>query len=77
MEVSSSKVLDVSWKFGVTAASSEMSKVGRTYLQVRLLLDESSGGGERNSVFAEMSLTQFCKLLHDLETAKNNIDLLQ
>ncbi|XP_043285542.1 COMM domain-containing protein 7-like [Venturia canescens] len=73
MDVPTSKIIDVSWKFGVTAASSESDKVGKTFLQLRFLLDE---GGETKSVFTEMSLSQFYKFLHSLEKAKNSLDLL-
>ncbi|KAF7997360.1 hypothetical protein HCN44_005637 [Aphidius gifuensis] len=73
MDVPASKIIDVSWKFGVTAASSESDKVGKTFLQLRLILDND---GTREDVFTEMTLSQFYKFLHDLEKAKNSLDLL-
>ncbi|KAK0172188.1 hypothetical protein PV328_005536 [Microctonus aethiopoides] len=73
MEGSRSKIVDVSWKFGVTAASSECDRVGKTFLQLRLLLDD---GGKTTDVFTEMTLSQFYKFLHDLEKAKNSLDIL-
>ncbi|XP_011298225.1 COMM domain-containing protein 7-like [Fopius arisanus] len=73
MDDSGSKIVDVSWKFGVTAASSESDKVGKTFLQLRLLLDDN---GKKSDVFTEMTLSQFYKFLHDLEKAKNSLDLL-
>lgn len=59
--------------FSVTSASSESDTVGKTFLQLRLLLDE---GGKTTSVFTEMTLGQFYKFLHNLEKAKKSLDLL-
>ncbi|XP_012278459.1 COMM domain-containing protein 7 [Orussus abietinus] len=73
MDIAFSKILDVSWKFGVTAASSELDKAGKMFFQLRLLIDTA---GKTSSVFTEMTLTEFYKFFHDLEKAKNNLDLL-
>ncbi|XP_046745339.1 COMM domain-containing protein 7-like [Diprion similis] len=75
MNIVPSKILDVGWKFGVTAASSESDRLGKTFLQLRLLVDE--GNGETNSIFTEMTLGQFYKFLHELEKAKSSLELLQ
>ena len=41
------QLIDMSWRFGVTAANSEVSRVGTTFLQLHLVLDKE---GERESV---------------------------
>ncbi|XP_012258127.2 COMM domain-containing protein 7-like [Athalia rosae] len=75
MNVAPSTILDVDWKFGVTAASSESDRLGKTFLQLKLLVDE--GNGKTSNIFTEMNLVQFYKFLHDLEKAKSNLELLQ
>lgn len=59
--------------FSVTASSSESDKVGKTFLQLKLLLEND---GRMKDLFTEMTLSQFYKFLHDLEQAQNNFDLL-
>ncbi|XP_014604412.1 PREDICTED: COMM domain-containing protein 7-like isoform X2 [Polistes canadensis] len=73
MEKTISKILDVSWRFGVTAASNDSDKVGKSFLQLKLSLDE---GNRIKDHFIEMSIPEFYKFLHDLEKAKINLDLL-
>ena len=34
------QLVDMEWKFGVTAADSDMKKVGNTFLQLKLVLDK-------------------------------------
>ncbi|CAD6234053.1 GSCOCG00007503001-RA-CDS [Cotesia congregata] len=73
MEEQKNTLVDVSWKFGVTTSSSESDKVGKTFLQLKLQLNNE---GKMKDVFTEMTLTQFYKFIHDLEQAKNNLELL-
>ncbi|EFN78263.1 COMM domain-containing protein 7 [Harpegnathos saltator] len=73
MEKNISKIIDVSWRFGVTAASNDSDNVAKSFLQLKLSLDN---GGKINNVFIEMTIGQFYKFLHDLEKAKCNLDLL-
>ncbi|OXU27425.1 hypothetical protein TSAR_004922 [Trichomalopsis sarcophagae] len=67
------KIVDVSWRFGVTVASSGTDEVGKNFLQLKVLYDED---GNTKSIFTEMNLNQFYKFLHDLEKAKTNLDIL-
>lgn len=67
------KVIDVSWRFGVTVANSESDNVGRPFLQLNLHLDLD---GKATHIFGEMTISQFYKFLHDLEKTKSNLDLL-
>eukprot|EP00761_Pharyngomonas_kirbyi_P003550 gb/GECH01003554.1/.p1 GENE.gb/GECH01003554.1/~~gb/GECH01003554.1/.p1 ORF type:complete len:204 (+),score=34.90 gb/GECH01003554.1/:1-612(+) len=60
-------VVDMQWRFGVTAANSEISQVGSTFLQLSLTLDKS---GQEEYVQMELSLEQFYEFLHEMEKAK-------
>ena len=61
------KVVDVDWKFGVTASSSENEEEGVTFLHLKLTLDE--GRGLRH-VYLELSLQQSYEFVHELNKAK-------
>ncbi|XP_034943580.1 COMM domain-containing protein 7-like [Chelonus insularis] len=73
MEIPRHKVIDISWKFGVTAATSESDRTGKTFLQLKLLLDDN---GNKRDIFTEMTLSQFYKFLHDLEKAQTSLNFL-
>ncbi|XP_012535951.1 LOW QUALITY PROTEIN: COMM domain-containing protein 7 [Monomorium pharaonis] len=73
MERNISKILDISWRFGVTAASNDSNNIAKSFLQLKLCLDND---GKVKNVFTEMTIGQFYKFLHDLEKAKCNLDLL-
>ena len=68
-----SKITDISWRFGVTAASKELDNVGKSFLQVKLDLEEDN---KPRTVFVEMTISEFYRFLHDLENAKSDLDLL-
>ncbi|KAJ8301917.1 hypothetical protein KUTeg_020904 [Tegillarca granosa] len=40
------QLVDMEWKFGVTAASSELDKVGNTFLQLKLVINTGNGGSK-------------------------------
>ncbi|KAG2385459.1 hypothetical protein C9374_003274 [Naegleria lovaniensis] len=63
-------LLDLDWRFGVTASSSELNEVGSTFLQLKLTIDD---GGKRD-VFVEMTLQQFYDFLHEMEKAQSSIE---
>ncbi|KAF6034636.1 COMMD7 [Bugula neritina] len=73
-DISANQLVDMEWKFGVTAASSELDKVGTTFLQLKLKVVNSKG--ELESLNMELSLTQFYNLLHELEKAKTLLDYI-
>ncbi|KAG7188872.1 hypothetical protein KM043_008478 [Ampulex compressa] len=73
MDKNVSKIVDISWRFGVTAASSECDNVGKSFVQLKLSLAKND---KTTNVFTEMTIGQFYKLLHDLQKAKNSLDLL-
>lgn len=62
------KLLDMQWKFGVTAGSSEVDKAGQCFLQLKLVLDK--GFGRTESVLMELSLPQFYLFLQEMEKLK-------
>ncbi|OAD61098.1 COMM domain-containing protein 7 [Eufriesea mexicana] len=73
MVKSITKIRDISWRFGVTAASNESDNMGKSFLQLKLSLEEN---GKTRNVFVEMTISEFYKFLHDLEKANCNLDLL-
>ncbi|KAI0216306.1 COMM domain-containing protein 7 [Lamellibrachia satsuma] len=67
------QLADMEWKFGVTAASSELNKVSNTFLQLKLLINK---GNKMETVDLELTLPQFYSFLHEMERAKASIDFL-
>ncbi|XP_041348825.1 COMM domain-containing protein 7-like isoform X3 [Gigantopelta aegis] len=67
------QLVDMEWKFGVTASSSELDKVGNTFLQLKLVI--STGIGTRNT-YMELTLPQFYSFLHEMEKAKASLEYL-
>lgn len=68
------QLVDMEWKFGVTAASSEIKKVGNSFLQLKLVVNK--GNDVMEDIYMELSLPQFYTFLHEMEKAKANLDLL-
>ncbi|KAK3912651.1 COMM domain-containing protein 7 [Frankliniella fusca] len=68
------KVVDVDWKFGVTASTSEEDKVGTSYLHLKITV--ASSGKQHKNIYLEMTLPQFYSFLHELEKAKASLDFL-
>lgn len=60
-------IVDMEWKFGVTAATDELERAGGTFLQLKLTLDK--GGGVQDTEYIELSLPQFYEFLHEMERA--------
>eukprot|EP00485_Elphidium_margaritaceum_P008028 CAMPEP_0202701750 /NCGR_PEP_ID=MMETSP1385-20130828/14809_1 /ASSEMBLY_ACC=CAM_ASM_000861 /TAXON_ID=933848 /ORGANISM="Elphidium margaritaceum" /LENGTH=169 /DNA_ID=CAMNT_0049359231 /DNA_START=32 /DNA_END=541 /DNA_ORIENTATION=+ len=61
------EVIDMEWKFGVSASSDSCKKLGTTFLQLKLVLDK---GDKTEDVVMELSLKQFYEFLHEMEKAK-------
>ncbi|KAA0156498.1 hypothetical protein FNF31_05929 [Cafeteria roenbergensis] len=72
--VTTSRLVDMSWSFGVSVATDEVAPVGETFLQLRLVL--ATGGGGRDNVYMELTLPQFYELLAQLQRAKAIMDFL-
>lgn len=66
------KLVDMEWKFGVTAASSEINRVGQCFIQMKLIV--SKNASETETIFVEMSLSEFYDFLHEMEKAKLKMD---
>ncbi|XP_033646869.1 COMM domain-containing protein 7-like isoform X2 [Asterias rubens] len=65
------QLMDMEWKFGVTAASSELQQVGSTFLQLKLVVNK---GNKTENVFMELSVPQFYSFLHEMEKAKMSLE---
>lgn len=72
--IKANKLVDMDWSFGVTAASSDAEQVGKTYLQLRLTIDEQSQG--MRVYFVELSVDQFYSFLAALEAAKQYLEFV-
>eukprot|EP00033_Pygsuia_biforma_P001234 GCRY01001399.1.p1 GENE.GCRY01001399.1~~GCRY01001399.1.p1 ORF type:complete len:205 (+),score=13.41 GCRY01001399.1:232-846(+) len=66
------RLVDLDWKFGITASCSEVKKVGSTFLQLKLTLDK--GNSKTEDVFMELTLPQFYEFLSQIEMAKKALD---
>jgi len=67
------RLIDLEWKFGVTASSDELQAAGESFLLVKYTLQEGEQS-ELKHIAMEMSLSQFYHFLHEMETAKAAID---
>ena len=74
--ITSNKLVDLDWTFGVTAATDDCDQVGKTFLQLKLTIDEGDSDDTKKAVFVELSLEQFYSFLGNLETCKNYVDYL-
>ncbi|EDV25799.1 COMM domain-containing protein 7 [Trichoplax sp. H2] len=65
------QLVDMEWRFGVTAASNDLEKAGSTFLQLKLVINK---GDSNQDVYMELSLPQFYSFLHEMEKAKATLD---
>ncbi|XP_048464277.1 COMM domain-containing protein 7 isoform X1 [Rhincodon typus] len=65
------QLVDMEWKFGVTAGSSELQKVGSVFLQLKLVIKK---GNKSENVYMELTLPQFYNFLHEMEQAKTSLE---
>ena len=68
------RLIDMDWSFGVTAASDDISNVGKTFLQLKLILERDASTEGCDVIFMELSLEQFYQLLASMEKCKAYID---
>lgn len=66
-------LVDIHWKLGVVAGSSEEGEAGRTFVQVNFIC-QAPGGSKRSSKLVEMSLEKFYDFLHQLEKCKASLE---
>ncbi len=84
--ISTNKLIDLDWSFGVTASSDFSDHIGKTYLQLKLtirdegnLSDTDSFVGKDNNLrelFFELTLEQFYQFLGQMEKCKSYIDVI-
>ncbi|XP_060627803.2 COMM domain-containing protein 7 [Anolis sagrei] len=67
------QLMDMEWKFGVTAGSSELGKVGSIFLQLKLVVKK---GNRLEPVYMELTLPQFYSFLHEMERMKASLECL-
>eukprot|EP00053_Salpingoeca_punica_P008425 m.75664 g.75664 ORF g.75664 m.75664 type:complete len:200 (-) comp14599_c0_seq3:667-1266(-) len=67
------QLVDMEWRFGVTAGSDAVEQSGASFLQLRLTLLK---GTTRENVFMELTLPQFYTFLQEMERAKASLDYL-
>uniref|UniRef100_A0A8C5TR97 COMM domain-containing protein n=1 Tax=Malurus cyaneus samueli TaxID=2593467 RepID=A0A8C5TR97_9PASS len=65
------QLIDMEWKFGVTAGSSELEKVGSIFLQLKLVIKK---GSQLENVYVELTLPQFYSFLHEMERVKTSLE---
>jgi COMM domain len=72
--ISANRLVDMDWSFGVTVASSDANQVGKTYIQLKFVVDEA--GECPRTHFVELSVDQFYQLLGALESCKQHLDYI-
>ncbi|XP_067904479.1 COMM domain-containing protein 7 isoform X2 [Heterodontus francisci] len=69
--VTVNQLVDMEWKFGVIAGSSELQKVGSIFLQLKLVIKK---GNKSENIYMELTLPQFYNFLHEMEQAKTSLE---
>ena len=69
------RLVDMEWRFGVTASTSELKSVGATFLQLKLMLEKRDGSGTE-AVHMELTLPQFYEFLAKMEKCQAYLDYL-
>eukprot|EP01040_Poterioochromonas_malhamensis_P007360 gene7360-7941_t len=72
--ITKNRLIDLDWSFGVTAASDDCDHVGKTYLQLKLTIDDDASGAK--DIFLELSLDQFYQFLASLEKCRTFLDFV-
>jgi len=66
-------LVDMEWKFGVTASSSDLGRVRSTFLQLKLVVDK--GNNTTENIYMELTLPQFYEFLQEMQKAKANLEI--
>eukprot|EP00010_Vexillifera_abyssalis_P007099 CAMPEP_0201547374 /NCGR_PEP_ID=MMETSP0173_2-20130828/3856_1 /ASSEMBLY_ACC=CAM_ASM_000268 /TAXON_ID=218659 /ORGANISM="Vexillifera sp., Strain DIVA3 564/2" /LENGTH=94 /DNA_ID=CAMNT_0047956403 /DNA_START=19 /DNA_END=303 /DNA_ORIENTATION=- len=61
------ELIDMEWKFGITASTESVDHAGHSFLQLKLVLDK---GQKTEIVNMELSLSQFYAFLQEMEKAQ-------
>ena len=65
------QLVDMEWKFGVTASSDDAAQLGTTFLQLKLVTEK---GADTETSYMELSLPQFYEFIHEMEKCKASLD---
>ena len=79
------ELVNMDWKFGVTASSDDLESVGIPFLQMKLVINKGGRSGSSNTtdennsngtetVFMELTLPQFYDFLAEMEKVRSTID---
>jgi len=66
-------LVDMEWKFGLTASNSDLGKVRSSFLQLKLVVDK--GNNTTENIHMELTLPQFYDFLHEMQKAKSNLEM--
>ncbi|KAJ6240240.1 comm domain-containing protein [Anaeramoeba flamelloides] len=73
------RLIDMDWRFGVTASSDDLSSIGSTYLQLKFIIDNESGQSNKKyeveGLHVELDLPQFYDFLTEMQKANNTLQL--
>mmetsp|Transcript_22213 Transcript_22213/g.42305 ORF Transcript_22213/g.42305 Transcript_22213/m.42305 type:complete len:97 (+) Transcript_22213:13-303(+) len=71
-----SKLVDLQWKFGVTASTDEVQAAGVAFLQLKLAMAAQKGanGEDLEHIAMEMTLPEFYHFLSEIQKAKAVMD---
>uniref|UniRef100_UPI00358EDF5B COMM domain-containing protein 7 n=1 Tax=Myxine glutinosa TaxID=7769 RepID=UPI00358EDF5B len=72
--VTTNRLVDMEWRFGVSAGSSEVKQAGNLFLQLKLVVKK---GGKVENVYMELTMPQFYNFLHEMERARALLSNLQ
>lgn len=74
--VPSEELLDLTWRLGVVAGSSEKDEAGKTFVQVNFISKAPVDGRKSSNkeLVVEMSLEKFYSFLHQLEKCKASLE---
>lgn len=64
------ELVDLGWRFGATAATSEVGSAGTTFLQLKLAVDN---GADKESYLMELTLPQFYQFLTQMQKASSQM----
>jgi len=67
------QILDLAWKFGVTASSDEVAAVGAAFVQLKLVVLHE-GAAQPEHIAMEMTLPQLYHFLSEVQKAKAVMD---
>jgi len=74
--LSVAQLSDISWKFGVSAASSEQKTMGSCFLQFSITTQQQADGKGKKTTVMELSLPQFYAFLQQMQLAHRQVQNL-